>query len=286
MLQRRLMNTARSGFTLIELLVVIAIIAILGAILFPVFAQAREKARQASCLSNQKQIGLGILMYSQDYDETYPMAFQVDVSWVNVTWPQLVQPYIKNLMVFTCPSDTKGGLPAPFDGPVAGRGWAGRTISYAVNGWSSGWTGTIPLKGVMGISSGPSAGWGWYNYPTSARALGQVGRPADTILMSEKYSADVRRDSGVGGVHNSSGFGADAIFVDSGMGWLCDGGIPNGKLAPAAYPNGPNGAVSAHHQEMANFVFCDGHVKSMKPTTTDPDPNGQPQNNLWDATRK
>src|SRR5579862_2269722 len=67
-------RTARSGFTLIELLVVIAIIAILAAILFPVFAQAREKARQASCLSNGRQCGLGILMYTQDYDETYPLA--------------------------------------------------------------------------------------------------------------------------------------------------------------------------------------------------------------------
>ncbi|HEY3298451.1 MAG TPA: prepilin-type N-terminal cleavage/methylation domain-containing protein, partial [Armatimonadota bacterium] len=64
-----------SGFTLIELLVVIAIIAILAAILFPVFAQAREKARSASCLSNEKQIGLGLMMYMQDYDETYPMAY-------------------------------------------------------------------------------------------------------------------------------------------------------------------------------------------------------------------
>ena len=65
----------RNAFTLIELLVVIAIIAILAAILFPVFAQAREKARSASCLSNEKQIGLGLMMYTQDYDETYPTAY-------------------------------------------------------------------------------------------------------------------------------------------------------------------------------------------------------------------
>ena len=82
----------RTGFTLIELLVVIAIIAILAAILFPVFAQAREKARQTACLSNMKQIGLGITMYVQDYDETYPMGQRTD----DVEWTTLIQPYMKN----------------------------------------------------------------------------------------------------------------------------------------------------------------------------------------------
>src|SRR5579875_2422284 len=83
----------RRGFTLIELLVVIAIIAILAAILFPVFAQAREKARQTSCLSNEKQIGLGLMQYVQDYDEVYPyMTFNGG----NYDWTYAVGPYIKN----------------------------------------------------------------------------------------------------------------------------------------------------------------------------------------------
>lgn len=102
----------RTAFTLIELLVVIAIIAILAAILFPVFAQARAKARQTSCLSNLKQIGLATLMYAQDYDETWPLMVATgfstpgnvlfnDARWVM----ELVQPYAKNARIFVCPGD-------------------------------------------------------------------------------------------------------------------------------------------------------------------------------------
>lgn len=104
----------RRGFTLIELLVVIAIIAILAAILFPVFAKAREKARQASCASNLKQIGLAVTQYVQDYDETYP-AFCFwfpGKDWSGdpnhgMHWAQVVQPYIKSKQVFKCPSNLK-----------------------------------------------------------------------------------------------------------------------------------------------------------------------------------
>jgi prepilin-type N-terminal cleavage/methylation domain-containing protein/prepilin-type processing-associated H-X9-DG protein len=100
----------RRGFTLIELLVVIAIIAILAAILFPVFARAREKARQSSCLSNVKQISTGILMYVQDYDEKFPFYAQGNYSndpWV--FWPHQFQPYIKNWQVYACPSSPMRG---------------------------------------------------------------------------------------------------------------------------------------------------------------------------------
>src|SRR5579872_1686443 len=101
------MNTLRSrhGFTLIELLVVIAIIAILAAILFPVFAQAREKARAISCLSNLKQLGLAYRMYSQDYDEMILPDYEyVNHARSNILWyPDIVYPYIKNAQVFICP---------------------------------------------------------------------------------------------------------------------------------------------------------------------------------------
>lgn len=92
-----------AGFTLIELLVVIAIIAILAAILFPVFARARENARRASCISNLKQIGLGIMQYVQDYDETYVMGYNTPTTDY---WFDVIQPYIKSDQIFVCPSAT------------------------------------------------------------------------------------------------------------------------------------------------------------------------------------
>ncbi|GIV19219.1 MAG: hypothetical protein KatS3mg023_0970 [Armatimonadota bacterium] len=127
----------RNGFTLIELLVVIAIIAILAAILFPVFAQAREKARQTSCLSNLKQLGLAIVMYAQDYDEKFPNAG----SWEWWEWQAehdnpdtfpggivfRLRPYVKNMGIFACPSDS--GAPLT---------WWGINVP---NMWSPDWTG-------------------------------------------------------------------------------------------------------------------------------------------------
>lgn len=97
------------GFTLIELLVVIAIIAILAAILFPVFARAREKARQASCQSNLKQIGTAVLMYVQDYDGTFPGYYEN----TNYLWIEKIAPYVKNDQLFVCPSRGGWSTPAP-----------------------------------------------------------------------------------------------------------------------------------------------------------------------------
>jgi prepilin-type N-terminal cleavage/methylation domain-containing protein/prepilin-type processing-associated H-X9-DG protein len=102
----------RTGFTLIELLVVIAIIAILAAILFPVFARAREKGRQASCASNLRQLSLSVLMYNQDADETYP-PFAYAAAGTFFTAFDLVMPYLRNDQILICPSD-------PYDGSVLG----------------------------------------------------------------------------------------------------------------------------------------------------------------------
>src|SRR5258708_4229781 len=140
----------RNAFTLIELLVVIAIIAILAAILFPVFAQARAKARQTSCLSNMKQIGTGLYMYVQDYDETlagndtnaegynlslgFLTPFNANIQYTRRNWARDVQPYIKNLQIYLCPqsvprSSFQGGNP-PYNETTAKGG--GNT-SYALN---------------------------------------------------------------------------------------------------------------------------------------------------------
>jgi prepilin-type N-terminal cleavage/methylation domain-containing protein/prepilin-type processing-associated H-X9-DG protein len=117
-------RASRSGFTLIELLVVIAIIAILAAILFPVFAQAREKARSATCLSNQKQIALAISMYAQDYDETFPYPyFQVTDQW----WEDMVNPYIRSQStggIMTCRSAPSAGFAYSMNEAMGGKSLA------------------------------------------------------------------------------------------------------------------------------------------------------------------
>jgi prepilin-type N-terminal cleavage/methylation domain-containing protein/prepilin-type processing-associated H-X9-DG protein len=130
----------RKGFTLIELLVVIAIIAILAAILFPVFARARENARRASCQSNLKQIALGMFQYTQDYDERYPRLYiDIDGSsgWTPPTtatgdqgWAFTIQPYLKSIQIFQCPSETTSPGPyAQYGGATYTDYWFNRIMA-------------------------------------------------------------------------------------------------------------------------------------------------------------
>jgi prepilin-type N-terminal cleavage/methylation domain-containing protein len=119
------------AFTLIELLVVIAILSLLAAILFPVFARARENARRTSCLSNLRQIGLGFMQYTQDYDEAYPLS---SYPVANVSWTTSVQPYLKSLQIFRCPSDNGARWNAPAAPPADNY----YTTSYIMNAWIAG----------------------------------------------------------------------------------------------------------------------------------------------------
>jgi prepilin-type N-terminal cleavage/methylation domain-containing protein/prepilin-type processing-associated H-X9-DG protein len=254
------MHRSKNGFTLIELLVVIAIIAILAAILFPVFAQAREKARQTSCLSNNKQLATAVMMYTQDYDEQFPAGVEND--WWQDTWVRLTQPYVKNYQVYRCPSD--GVIANPANQP-----WAGIRLSYASNGLMI-WDGAHwSVIGVMGMSQ-PS----WMGTVSQGQAA--INRPAETVMLAEKQNAN-----------NTSDWGPGCIFTAVNW-WDSDGEgeIPNGDLpTTAAFPNGPDGAVTSKHAGLTNVAFADGHCKSMKASATNPDPNKHPELNMWNATR-
>ena len=161
---------SRRGFTLIELLVVIAIIAILAAILFPVFAKAREKARQSSCLSNLKQLGLSILSYSQDYDEKFPLAVAGGPTPPIYLLSEIINPYIKNTQIWMCPSK---------QGSVDLSALGKTNLSYAPD------VGTlIPAGNATGgrLFGAPVAG-------TSSASLGAVDQPSQTPMMCDAVGA-------------------------------------------------------------------------------------------------
>ena len=274
------MQITRKGFTLIELLVVIAIIAILAAILFPVFAQAREKGRQASCLSNMKQLGTSISMYAQDYDEVFPPG--VESNWSFATWIRTTQPYVKNIQVYRCPSDSVALDPA-----VATFG--GIRCSYGSNGLII-WDQSAQLNvvyGVMGMSQEiadatviPKNKW----MGKSTRAMASIGRSAETVLLAEKHQPRNVTDYGPGSVFSGPRYWSAST---NDMGPITTASeIPDGTLSPTAtFPNGPNGAVTAAHSGQGNFAFVDGHCKAMKPSATNPDPVKLPNQNMWNAAR-
>jgi len=153
----------RRGFTLIELLVVIAIIAILAAILFPVFAKAREKARQTSCLSNVKQLGLGVVMYAQDYDEKLPIHCpgwpEYDGTNRHACWGGMIFPYVKNSQIFGCPS-------FPRDANMGGQ---------------SNWTGAV-------YPAIPRS-YGW-NFALNTVKMGTLVYPAELIAIADSRNND------------------------------------------------------------------------------------------------
>jgi prepilin-type N-terminal cleavage/methylation domain-containing protein/prepilin-type processing-associated H-X9-DG protein len=182
----------KTGFTLIELLVVIAIIAILAAILFPVFARAREKARQTSCLSNLKQLGLAIQMYAQDYDErlTRPYRYMYPNGTRSLFWwGDMMQPYIKNYQLLECPSGSwsytylrPSGLPNPL------------ICSYAYNS-------------VYHTESGTHVG------SLADAKIATIDKPAETIILCDSTTTEIY----TGGSHNFTISGPTGI-TDLGTG--------------------------------------------------------------------
>jgi len=229
----------RKGFTLIELLVVIAIIAILAAILFPVFAQAREAARMTSCLSNMKQIGLALRMYSTDHDEVYPNIYQgwgvsgAPGSQEGWMWKNAIQPYIKNKGVFNCPSNpvsdpTDPGVLPPTDNSE----WHDNAMGYVMENDK-----IMPQSYAMNSGATPwaavdDAGTSWVNKKPLKDAA--INRPANLVAVGET-------------TWRQGDFGPDWFQDTQGQ---CGGH-----------------ALFAHHGEFngpANFIYFDGHVKNKR----------------------
>lgn len=223
-----------AGFTLIELLVVIAIIAILAAILFPVFAQARESARQTACTSNLRQIGLGLMMYVQDYDEVFPPADYgnpngqppyTQFAWYSGNGGQfyppccfdLLQPYEKNVQIHKCPSDGSGLPPTTkLTSYNSGDGRPLQPLSYALNRY-------FFYNSTTGQFS-PARSW----------TLAEISGPANKIFMAEAASVLGRE-----------------LIGPSNLNLVVNGQPP----------------LFTRHKEGGVYVYADGHVKWHKMPT-------------------
>lgn len=230
----------RPGFTLIELLVVIAIIAILAAILFPVFATVREKARQTSCLSNLKQLGTAMLMYAADHDGLFPPAVGRQPHETNpyeYSWLRRIEPYVKNTGVFICPSSrfrdpdwrTKPDILFSYGYPPSARsgGWRAIILTAAPFG-------TALWEGIGGFYGNEM---GSYRHPVDSYGETTIARPVDTILLCDAPVFDW-------------GFSEDKIYYP----WPRHIREPNIKL--------PDGREAP--QGIINSVFVDGHAKALK----------------------
>ncbi|HEY3331654.1 MAG TPA: DUF1559 domain-containing protein [Capsulimonadaceae bacterium] len=229
----------QKAFTLIELLVVIAIIAILAAILFPVFAQAREKARATACLSNLKQIGLGIAQYTQDYDETFPNGTD---NWIGNAggWAGQVYAYVKSEAVFVCPDDT---TPNP-------------ACSYGMN--------DNLVSDTLG--QGGAAGSTITGMPVS-----KLTSPVKTVFLAETFGSTGYKVS-----TDNANNGYAAAYSPGLSGWY-QGNYATGYLRnyyvvfqPTAAPYTTDfQPTQGRHQNGANYLLADSHAKFLPGTLVD-----------------
>lgn len=273
----------RKAFTLIELLVVIAIIAILAAILFPVFAQAKAAAKKTQSLSNCKQTATATLIYSTDNDDMFPFGSGNDWYYPNGSWVWSTQPYIKNYPMLLDPQDPKSNAFWPNWFPPNAL-----SISYAANSLIK-WNGTgNQAVGVINMLQT------WYGGPYVVSQT-MVGRPAETIMYASHYYGN-----------NIWGMGAlitGAPFWDfAGPTVHPQGTPPPGAPARTGAPytvTGQNGQTVVVNRDdrwgsvavygnQGIFVFTDGHAKSMNPVQTNPAEGYEPQfdtQNMWNYTR-
>lgn len=223
----------RRAFTLIELLVVISIISILAAILFPVFARARENARRTSCLSNVRQIGLSFQQYFQDYDEQFPIVKPAD----NIKWPHGgMQPYLKSKQILQCPNDTDD--PA-WSRPVteAGDGYLPtRVTSYTLNGFFQHTPGTESYEVFIGSH------------------IARVQSAAEVVMLAETANDPSGTPAGLAGNQYVSGL--DYFHAHK---WP----IPPATSGPRwnEEKNRPSDLETQRHLEGFNVVYLDGHAK-------------------------
>ena len=226
----------KCGFTLIELLVVIAIIAILAAILFPVFARAREQARKAACQSNLKQMGLAMMQYVQDFDETFPVA-QFDSS-PTYYWYQAIAPYVKNTQVFSCPT---AGQIRRVDGTDTVQYSGG--YGYNIGGTQPSVVTTAPIT-RNGFGYRTSGGNWWTPTGTGPLKMATLQEAANTIQMADPAS---------------NGYTSNGLFA---VGYNAVSYMPvlhGGRVGP--FTTSPQAITTPPMEGGGNYLFADGHVK-------------------------